>query len=123
MLDPYARIAFDFKLMRPGCALLQAALGGFTRSGRNPASDFPTNSWLLAPTEDLKLYDVATEEEYQRIVDNYEELRAHHAKRAAARGSDGTDATEGRTSKPVRALPKQDRRRQRSRHARSQGRI
>lgn len=74
----YATFAFDFKLMRPGCVLLQAAMGCFKEDGSNPALDFPNESWLLAPTPDLKAYSIATEEMYRNIVDNYDALVAHH---------------------------------------------
>jgi hypothetical protein len=48
------KIAYDAVLQRPGCALLQAALGGHM----GIASKFPTSSWLLAPTENLRVYEV-----------------------------------------------------------------
>ena len=82
MSDPYARIAFDFTLMRPGCVLLQAAMGGYTNEGKNTAHDFPTDSWLLAPTKDLKIYEIPTEEQYQNIVANYEDMRAYAASKS-----------------------------------------
>lgn len=48
------KIAYDIKLLRPGCALLQAAMGG------DPliAYEFDTEHWLLAPTEDIRVYEV-----------------------------------------------------------------
>lgn len=81
---PYAAIAFDFTSMRPGCVLLQTVYGGYVSNGQNPASDFPAEHWLLAPTPDLGLYTIDTEEQYKNIVDNYEEMRARHAAKAAA---------------------------------------
>lgn len=60
--DPVA-VAFDLKLRRPGCAIVQAALGGFI-----PAADrFHVESWLLYPTPDMKLYDVPLDE-FERLV-------------------------------------------------------
>jgi len=52
------KIAFDVKLMRPGCVLLQGSLGC------NPliAHEFSTKDWLLAPTPDLGVYDVTPEQ-------------------------------------------------------------
>jgi hypothetical protein len=47
-------IAYDTKLYRPGCVLVQAAMGGSTAL----ANEFPTELWLLAPTPDMKLYPV-----------------------------------------------------------------
>lgn len=56
------KIAYDTKLKRPGCVLLQAALGG------SPiAHHFPTDSWLLAPTPDMKLYEITTDQLIQLI--------------------------------------------------------
>lgn len=46
------RVAFDTVLMRPGCVLLQAAMGGSVEF----AKACPTDSWLLHPTPDLKVY-------------------------------------------------------------------
>lgn len=51
-------LVYDIVLKRPGCALLQAALGG---SG-GVANQFPTEHWLLAPTPDLKAYSLSNEE-------------------------------------------------------------
>jgi hypothetical protein len=48
------KVVYDAVLKRPGCALLQAALGG-----TNGIADlFPLDSWLLAPTDDLRLYEI-----------------------------------------------------------------
>jgi hypothetical protein len=49
------KIAYDAKLKRPGCVLLQATLGC---AEPNLAGLFPVNSWLLAPTPDLRAYPV-----------------------------------------------------------------
>jgi hypothetical protein len=48
------RIAFDITLMRPGCALLQAAY----QCGPHLADLFPVDIWLLSPTADLKVYNI-----------------------------------------------------------------
>ncbi len=58
------KIAFDIRLMRPGCVLLQAALGGDC----DTAHAFKTKDWLLAPTPDMRLYAV-TKAELQALVD------------------------------------------------------
>ena len=57
------RIAYDCELMRPGCVLLQAALGGDVAA----ANLFPAETWLLAPTEGLKLYPV-TRKQLRELV-------------------------------------------------------
>ncbi len=51
-------IVYDLKLRRPGCVLLQAALGG----SAGMANNFPTEHWLLAPTPDMKVYNISDEE-------------------------------------------------------------
>ena len=51
-LDHFDRIVFDAKLMRPACVLLQVAYGGISQV----AHLFPTESWLIAPTDDLHVY-------------------------------------------------------------------
>lgn len=45
-------IVYDQRLLRPGCALLQAAMGGTA----GIANCFPSEAWLLAPTPDLQCY-------------------------------------------------------------------
>lgn len=45
-------LAFDISLMRPGCVLIQAVKG--CRAGL--AELFNTETWLLSPTDDLRVY-------------------------------------------------------------------
>lgn len=52
------RLVYDLKLKRPGCALLQAAMGG----SPGMANEFPTEHWLLAPSPDMKTYNISDEE-------------------------------------------------------------
>jgi hypothetical protein len=47
-------LAFDLKLMRPGCVLLQACMGGDIWA----AQQFASQTWLLAPTPDLHVYQI-----------------------------------------------------------------
>jgi hypothetical protein len=58
------KVAFDLELMRPGCALLQAALG----AGTSIAQHFPVESWLLFPTPGLKVYEL-TDEQLPKLVE------------------------------------------------------
>lgn len=64
------RIAYDPKLKRPGCAILQAAFGC------DPAmsSHFDTEDWLLSPTEHMAVYPV-TDEQLVKLVKITEEAR------------------------------------------------
>lgn len=57
------KIAYDTKLYKPGCVLLQAMKGCDPKI----AHEFETKYWLLAPTPDLKVYDV-TDEQLSKLV-------------------------------------------------------
>lgn len=52
------KIAYDTELMRPGCALLQAALA----CDLYVVYNFPPETWLTYPTEALKVYEVSKEQ-------------------------------------------------------------
>jgi hypothetical protein len=56
-------LCYDIKLMRPGCVLLAAAMGG----DPDLAKKFPSETWLLAPTPDLKVYNI-TEAEFDSLL-------------------------------------------------------
>ena len=51
------KIVFSPSQRRPGCVLLQAAMGGTV-----PPNDFsmlfPSETWLVAPTDDMAAYPV-----------------------------------------------------------------
>jgi hypothetical protein len=57
-------IAYDPVRKRPGCILIQAAMGGTVPDF---SQRFPTESWLLAPTKDMKLLPV-TQEQLEFLV-------------------------------------------------------
>ena len=59
----FMKIAYDVSRRRPGCALVQAGMGC---SGM-AASLFPTETWLLAPTQEMKVYE-ASEEQLGKLV-------------------------------------------------------
>jgi hypothetical protein len=48
------KIAYDCELKRPGCVILQAAMGGSSVAARM----FPAESWLVSPTDNLHVYPV-----------------------------------------------------------------
>lgn len=52
-------IAYDLKLKRPGCVLLQTVYGG-TVSNFNKR--FKVEDWLVFPTPDLKVYEITDEQ-------------------------------------------------------------
>lgn len=56
-------VVYDTVLMRPACALLQAAMGGTIS-----ATIFPSESWLLTPTDDMKCYKV-TNAQLHKLVE------------------------------------------------------
>ena len=57
------RIAFDIKLMRPGCALVAAALGVSVEA----ANRFNIEDWLLYPTPNMGVYET-TEAQLETLV-------------------------------------------------------
>jgi len=57
-------LAYDKQLMQPGCVLLQVAYGGCQQA----AHFFDPKKWLLAPTKDMKVYQVNSMKELQKIV-------------------------------------------------------
>lgn len=61
------KIAFDIKEMKPGCVLLQASMG----CDSSLSHHFDTKHWLLAPTPDLRVYEVSDSQlkELIRIVE------------------------------------------------------
>lgn len=52
-------IAFDFKLMRPGCILLQSALGATIENDQLGRFD----NWLTHPTDDMRLATLRSQDE------------------------------------------------------------
>jgi hypothetical protein len=58
-------IAYDVVLHRPGCALLQAALG--CGGEGNLSNRFPSELWLLAPTPNLRVY-LISDEDLEKLV-------------------------------------------------------
>jgi hypothetical protein len=54
-------IVYDVDERRPGCVLLQAALGGTVPPSRF-GELFDAADWLLAPTPGMKLYRVTEEQ-------------------------------------------------------------
>lgn len=50
------KIAYDTVLDRPGCALIQASMGADIDNFE--LAKFGTQSWLLAPTSTMGLYEI-----------------------------------------------------------------
>lgn len=48
-------VAFDCDLMRPACVLVAAGIGGSVEAAKR----FPTETWLLAPTDGMRVYMAA----------------------------------------------------------------
>lgn len=65
------RIAFDTKLMRPACVILQATLGCNPRV----AHEFFSEDWLTSLTPDMKVYPV-TESQLAQLVDMVAEAKS-----------------------------------------------
>jgi hypothetical protein len=52
-----SRIVFSPSQRRPGCVLLQVALGGDVDSGTFHKF-FPSETWLVSPTDDMGAYPI-----------------------------------------------------------------
>lgn len=52
------KIAYDIKQMRPGCVLVAAGMG----ADIEPCHAFDVEDWLLAPTPDMKVYEIKPDE-------------------------------------------------------------
>lgn len=64
------KLLFDIREMKVGCALMQAIYGGTpTLSG-----SFDTKHWFLAPTENMKLYNV-TEQQVEFLIEKMNKVR------------------------------------------------
>jgi len=63
------KLAYDLKLKRPGCVLVAAGLGADTEASMR----FPTSSWLLAPTENMAVYNI-NEADLQTAIRHAEKM-------------------------------------------------
>jgi hypothetical protein len=59
------KIVFDIVQMRPACVLLQAAYGGDHSA---VSCFFEASTWLLAPTEDMRLVSINSQEKLDKLV-------------------------------------------------------
>jgi hypothetical protein len=64
------KICYDITLMKPGCVLLAAAMGADTE----PSKCFDTEYWLLAPTPNLRVYEI-NEAQLKQLVTKTKEVR------------------------------------------------
>jgi hypothetical protein len=49
-------LAYDFTLGKPGCALIQAAMG--SDYNQDFELDFPSDTWLITPTANMRVYEL-----------------------------------------------------------------
>jgi hypothetical protein len=66
------RLCYDIKLMRPGCVLLAAAMGGDTAL----SEQFNSDHWIIAPTPDLKVYET-TPEQFNDVLAKTEKIHGN----------------------------------------------
>ena len=85
MLD---KIAFDVELMRPGCVLIQAALGCDSAVAR----PFDSRDWLVHLTPGMKVYPLAPGQ-LEQLVQMVEERNSHAnpTNQSQGSGSEGKD--------------------------------
>lgn len=57
-------IAYDLTLKRPGCALVQAAVGCDSKI----ANRFHSRTWLTEPTKDMAVYPLDNEDQLAKLV-------------------------------------------------------
>jgi len=62
------KIVYDIEAMKPGCVLLQAV----HNCDPDLAHHFDTKHWLLAPTDNLKVYE-CTDDQLKQLVAMTEE--------------------------------------------------
>ena len=60
-------LAFDIKILKPACVLVAAGYGADTAL----AHRFDPHHWLLAPTPNMKVYEV-TEHQLEQLVNMVE---------------------------------------------------
>ncbi len=58
-------LAYDFTLGKPGCALIQAAMG--SDYNQDFLLDFPSDTWLTEPTPNMRLYEL-NEDQYTYLT-------------------------------------------------------
>lgn len=70
------RLAFDMELMLVGCPLIQAAMGGDS----SIPGLMPDTAWALAPTPDMKVYEIEDDVQLRQIVDKMRALEVERQK-------------------------------------------
>lgn len=66
MIEQYPMfIVYDMTKKQIGCALLQAGYGGTIDN----FSLLKFNNWLVAPTDNLKLYTIHSQEELTKVIE------------------------------------------------------
>ena len=66
MKDKQWTIAYDPQLKRPGCAIIQAALG--STLPRNQFDKFDSHNWIASPTPGMALMRV-TQEQLDQLIE------------------------------------------------------
>lgn len=67
------KIVFDTTTMQVGCAIIQAMYGGIDN---DQLSEFPTESWLLAPNDTMGVYEITPKELAQLV----QKVKQHYGK-------------------------------------------
>ena len=78
-------IAYDLTQRRPGCVMVQAGLGG---NSQLVDRHFPAETWLLAPTNDMKLYPIEDEARLKQVIEVT--MLAHQRRRMEEADAEGT---------------------------------
>jgi len=60
-------LMYDMTTKKVGCALIQAACGATIDNLNLQMMD--CNNWFLAPTKDMKMYSVKSQEELNKVIE------------------------------------------------------
>lgn len=74
----FTKIAYDITQMRPGCVLIQAHMG----CDSAVSHEFPTESWLLSPTPEMKVYPLTSREWLEILVKMTKEQGKYERKKS-----------------------------------------
>jgi hypothetical protein len=86
------RIVFSPAKRRPGCVLLQAAMGGTVPPGTFHLM-FPAETWLLAPTDDMAAYPIDEEHSLEVLSEiAHESMRKTLAEKSGRCAADAMSA-------------------------------
>lgn len=61
----FTKIAYDISEMKPGCVIIQAAMG----CDPDVSHEFHTDHWLVSPSTGMKVYPLESQEQLDKLVE------------------------------------------------------